>query len=92
MTVAPDALAVGDTVPQAEPVQLGPETVHVTPRFAGSFDTVATSGNVPLIGTEPKGGETDTDAGVGGVVPPPVPIVICPTNLQFSAAGQLTMI
>ena len=90
VTVAPDALFSGAIVPQAAPKQFAPDTLHVTPRFEGSLVTVAMSGNVPLTGTEPDAGETDVTAGgssAGAVV-----IVICPTNLQFIDAGQLTII
>lgn len=93
MTVAPDALVVGDTVPHDAPVHVGPEIVQVTPRLFGSFATVATIGNVPLMSTEPVIGEMLTDAGVGGVPPlEPIDIVICPTILQLAAAGQLNVI
>lgn len=76
---------MGEIVPHAAPEQFAPVTVHVTPRFDGSFATVATSGNVPLICTEPDAGEIDTDAGSVGM---PLEIVICPTILQFAEAGQ----
>ncbi len=58
----PDRLDAGEIEPHAELEQLGPVTLHVTPRFAGSFVTVATSGKVLLIGTEPVCGEIVTTA------------------------------
>lgn len=96
VTVAPDALVLGEITPHAAPVQLGPETVHVTPRFRGSFWTVATSGKVPLMSTEPVIGEMLIDAG-GVTTPPPPPlvacvIVICPTMEHFAAVVQFTVI
>lgn len=89
VTVAPDALVVGEIVPQAAPVQFVPETVHIAPKFEGSFTTVATSGNVPLICTEPVVGLIEIE---GCKIGRPVDIVIWPTTLQFDVAGQLITI
>ena len=41
MTVAPDALVVGEMEPHAAPVQFVPVSDHVTPKFCASFATFA---------------------------------------------------
>ena len=73
-------------MPHAAATQFVPLTLQITPRLDRSFATVATSGKVPLIGTEPVCGETVTDAGSVGN---PVAIVMVPVTLHCAAAGQL---
>lgn len=82
-------LVEGEITPHAAPVQFGPVTVQITPRLDGSFRTVATSGKVPLIWTDPLAGAIDTEAGSWAT---PVVMVICPVILQLADAGQLIMI
>lgn len=84
-----DALVRGAIVPQAAPEQFVPETDQITPRFKGSFVTVATIGNVLLISTEPVIGEIATEA---GTTAPPIDMVIWPTTVHFAAIGQLMVI
>jgi len=49
VTATPDALDAGATVPQVAPVQPVPDSVHVTPCFAGSLATVAVNVVVAFV-------------------------------------------
>ena len=56
-----------DSVPHADPEQPLPESVHVAPALAGSFETVAVNACDPLIFTVGDGGSIEIEM-VGGVV------------------------
>jgi hypothetical protein len=67
VTATPEALVVGAIEPHAAPVQFVPDTVHVTPKFCASFETLA----VNVCVTAPVArfavpGVTDTLGGEGG--------------------------
>jgi hypothetical protein len=67
VTATPEALVVGAIEPHAAPVRFVPDTVHVTPKFCESFETLA----VNVCVTAPVArfavpGVTDTLGGEGG--------------------------
>jgi hypothetical protein len=66
--IAPEALAVLDRAPHAAPEHPGPDSAHVTPRFSGSFATVALKFCCCPVCTLPDAGETFAVTFGGGVI------------------------
>lgn len=67
MVLTPLAVLVGETLPQVAPEQPAPETIQVTPMFAGSLETEAVNCAVLATCTDPALEEMDVEiAGVLG--------------------------
>jgi hypothetical protein len=66
--VAPEALAVLDSAPHAAPAHPAPDSAHVTPRFSGSFVTVALKLCCCPVCTLPDAGDTVAVTFGGGVI------------------------
>jgi hypothetical protein len=87
VTAEPEALVVGETVPQAAPLQPVPVTVHVTPLLAESLATVAVKACVPFTVTLAVVSDKVTVIGAAAVVTVIVAdadFVVSATDVAFS--------
>jgi hypothetical protein len=80
VTAAPDALAAGETVPHALPVQLVPDRVQFTPLFAESFCSVAANDCVAPEATLAVDGATTTE-----ISDPAVNVMVAIANFVASS-------